>query len=77
MPYDPFDLFPNVTEIANYMSAGNVKYVVGDYLVCAMHIHPVWKLAFETNFSQETVIDGTVVYGLSLKAGTARTSCSG
>ena len=65
MPYDPFHLFPNVSQIARFMSAGNVKYVVGDNsppMLFIMSIHPIWENAFATNFVLSKMIDGIPIF---------------
>ncbi len=65
MPYDPFHLFPNVTEISQFMSQGGVKYIVGDNsppMLYVMSLHPLLESAFVTNFVLETTIDGIPIY---------------
>ncbi len=64
-PYDPFHLFPNVTQISEFMASGGVKYVVADYSPPTLYIidlHPIWEAAFKTNFVLETVIDGVSIF---------------
>jgi len=65
MPYDPFHLFPNVTQLSQFMSQGGVKYIVGDYsppMLYVMSLHPLLESAFVTNFVLETTIDGVPIY---------------
>lgn len=65
---DPFHLFPNVTEISQFMASGGVKYVVADQSPPTLDIiglHPLWKAAFLTNFVFETMIDGVAMYRYS------------
>src|SRR6266567_1677501 len=62
---DPFHLFPNVTEISQFMASGGVKYVVADQSPPTLYIiglHPLWKATFLTNFVLETTIDGAAIY---------------
>ncbi len=62
-PIDPFNLFPDVAQIAQYMATGIVKYVVGDIdLLNIIKIHPLWQDAFESNFVFETMIDGVPLF---------------
>ncbi len=62
-PYDPFHLFPNVTQISEFMASGGVKYVVADYpTLDIIDLHPIWDAAFKTNFVLETVIDGVSIF---------------
>jgi len=68
IPYDPFHLFPNVSQIAKFMSAGNVKYVVGDNsppMLFIMSLHPIWENAFATNFVLAQMIDGIPIFQYS------------
>jgi len=65
---DPFHLFPNVTEISEFMASGGVKYVVADQFPPTLYIiglHPLWKETFLTNFVLETMIDGAAIYRYS------------
>jgi 4-amino-4-deoxy-L-arabinose transferase-like glycosyltransferase len=65
MPYDPFHLFPNVTQIAQYLSTGNVKYIVADNsppVLYIMSLHPIWMRAFQTNYVLDITIDGSPIY---------------
>jgi len=65
---DPFHLFPNVTEISQFMASGGVKYVVADQSPPTLYLiglHPLWKAAFLTNFVLETWIDGVALYHFS------------
>ncbi|MFX0202884.1 MAG: glycosyltransferase family 39 protein [Candidatus Hodarchaeota archaeon] len=65
LPYDPYNFFPNVHEIAEYMEKGNVKYIVEDGTGLVEHIiplHPEWNAAFRSWYVLETVIDGRRVY---------------
>jgi len=67
-PYDPFHLFPNVTQISEFMASGGVKYVVADYsppTLTIIGLHPIWEAAFQTNFVLETVIDGVSIFRYS------------
>jgi hypothetical protein len=66
--YDPFQLFPNVAQISQFMKSGGVKYVVADVSPPTLYIidlHPLWKEAFQTNFVFETSIDGINLYRYS------------
>jgi hypothetical protein len=68
VPHDPFHLFPNVTEISNFMASGGVKYVVADQSPPTLYViglHPLWKAAFLTNFVFETYVDGVALYRYS------------
>jgi len=68
VPYDPFHLFPNVTEISSLMASGVVKYVVADASPPTLFIiglHPLWKATFLTNFVFETFVDGIAIYRFS------------
>jgi 4-amino-4-deoxy-L-arabinose transferase-like glycosyltransferase len=65
---DPFHLFPNVTEISQFMASGGVKYVVADQSPATLDViglHPLWKATFLTNFVLETWIDGVAIYRYS------------
>lgn len=66
--HDPFHLFPNVTQISNFMASGGVKYVIADRSPPTLDIiglHPLWKATFLTNFAVETYIDGIAIYRYS------------
>ena len=65
---DPFHLFPNVTEISQFMASGGVKYVVADLspqTLSVIGLHPLWKAAFLNNFVFERLIDGIAIYRYS------------
>lgn len=65
---DPFHLFPNVTEISNFMASGGVKYVIADRSPPTLDIiglHPLWKTTFLTNFVLATYVDGIAIYRYS------------
>lgn len=65
---DPFHLFPNVTEISQFMASGGVRYVVADQSPPTLYLiglHPMWKATFLTNFVFEIWIDGVALYRYS------------